>query len=132
MLFQIRNLIKVYGSRTVLDIPELDFEKGAIYALLGPNGSGKTTLLEILSLLLPPTKGTITYKNTAIDFRSNNLTALRREIVMVQQNPVLFTTTVYKNLAFGLKIRGIPKLERENGKPMSSIHLSVFFVSSSQ
>lgn len=113
MLFQIRNLIKVYGSRTVLDIPDLDFEKGAIYALLGPNGSGKTTLLEILSLLLPPTRGAITYKDMAIDFKANNLTALRREIVMVQQNPVLFTTTVYKNLAFGLKIRGIPKLERE-------------------
>ena len=113
MLFQIKNLIKVYGSRTVLDIPELDFEKGAIYALLGPNGSGKTTLLEILSLLLPPTTGAITYKDTAIDFKANKLTALRREIVMVQQNPVLFTTTVYKNLAFGLKIRGIPKLERE-------------------
>lgn len=113
MLFQIRNLIKVYGSRTVLDIPELDFEKGTTYALLGPNGSGKTTLLEILSLLMPPTTGAITYKDTAIDFKANNLTALRREIVMVQQNPVLFTTTVYKNLAFGLKIRGIPKLERE-------------------
>jgi tungstate transport system ATP-binding protein len=113
MLFQIRNLIKVYGSRKVLDIPELDFEKEAIYGLLGPNGSGKTTLLEILSLLLPPTTGAITYKDTSIDFKANNLTALRREIVMVQQNPVLFTTTVYKNLAFGLKIRGIPKLERK-------------------
>jgi tungstate transport system ATP-binding protein len=113
MLFQIRNMIKAYGNRTVLDIPELDFEKGAIYALLGPNGSGKTTLLEILSLLLPPTRGAITYKDTTIDFKTNNLTTLRREIVMVQQNPVLFTTSVYKNLAFGLKIRGIPKLERE-------------------
>lgn len=113
MLFQIKNLIKVYGSRTVLDIPELDFDKEAIYALLGPNGSGKTTLLEILSLLLPPTSGSINYKDIPIDFKANNLTALRREIVMVQQNPVLFTTTVYKNLAFGLKVRGVPKRERD-------------------
>ena len=113
MLFRIRNLTKVYGQRMVLDIPELNFEKGAIYALLGPNGSGKTTLLEILSLLSFPTGGAITYEERPIDFKGNNLTAIRREIVMVQQHPVMFTTTVYKNLAFGLKIRGIPQLERE-------------------
>lgn len=113
MLFEIRNLTKVYGGRAVLDISELDFEKGTIYALLGPNGSGKTTLLEILSLLLPPTSGMIRYDNKQIDFKANNLTIFRREIVMVQQNPVLFTTTVHKNLDFGLKIRAIPKRERE-------------------
>jgi tungstate transport system ATP-binding protein len=113
MLFRIRNLTKVYDQRIVLDIPVLDFEKGSIYALLGPNGSGKTTLLEILSLLSPPTGGEITYEKRPIDFKGNNLTAIRREIVMVQQHPVMFTTTVYKNLAFGLKIRGIPQLERK-------------------
>ena len=113
MLFEIRDLTKVYEDRTVLDIPELDFEKGIIYALLGPNGSGKTTLLEILSLISPPTTGSIRYNRTNIDFAGNRLTTHRREIVMVQQNPVLFTTTVYKNLEFGLKIRGIQKGERE-------------------
>ena len=112
MLFQIKGLTKVYQERTVLDIPELDFDEGHIYALLGPNGSGKTTLLEILSLLIPLTSGSIKYRNQSIDFRGNNLTALRREIVMLQQNPVLFTTTVYKNLEFGLKVRGISKIER--------------------
>ena len=100
MLFEIRNLTKVYGRRTVLDIKELDFERGLIYALLGPNGSGKTTLLEILSLLNPPTTGTIRYNHRTVDSSENNLTTFRREIVMVQQNPVLFTTTVYKNLEF--------------------------------
>ena len=112
MLFEIRNLTKVYGDRAVLNISELDFEKGTIYALLGPNGSGKTTLLEILSLLLAPTAGMIKYNNKRVDFTTNNLTAFRREIVMVQQNPVLFTTTVFKNLDYGLKIRKIPKGER--------------------
>ena len=101
-LFEIRGLTKVYGQRSVLDIPELDFERGEIYALLGPNGSGKTTLLEVLSLLLPPTAGTIRYLGRRIDFSANNLTALRREIVMVPQNPVLFTTSVYKNVEFDL------------------------------
>ena len=113
-LFEIRGITKVYGQRSVLDIPELDFERGAIYALLGPNGSGKTTLLEILSLLLPPTTGNIRYLGKGIDFSANNLTALRREIVMVPQNPVLFTTSVYKNVEFGLRIRNIPRDERDN------------------
>jgi tungstate transport system ATP-binding protein len=113
MLFEIRGLTKVYGDRVVLDIPDLDFERGVIYALLGPNGSGKTTLLEIMSLLLPPTTGSIWYLGRSIDFSANNMTALRREIVMVPQNPVLFSTSVFKNVEFGLKIRGIPRGERE-------------------
>lgn len=113
MLFSIKNLTKVYGKRTVLNLPDLAFEKGFIYALQGPNGSGKTTLLEILSLLTPPSTGTIIYNNKTINFANSDLTPLRREIVMVQQHPVLFTTTVYKNLEFGLKIRGISKMERQ-------------------
>ncbi|MBL7180693.1 MAG: ABC transporter ATP-binding protein, partial [Desulfobacterales bacterium] len=111
-LFQIKNLRKVYGSRTVLDIPELDLKKGVRYALVGPNGAGKTTLLEILSLLNHPTAGTVSYNNRPMDFSGSRLHTLRRKIGLVQQNPVLFTTTVYKNLEFGLKIRGIPKDER--------------------
>lgn len=114
MLFKIRNLTKLYENRTILEIPELFFEKGRIYALLGPNGSGKTTLLEILGLLSPPTTGLITYGDRLIDFDSNHLFALRREIIMVHQNPILFSTTVYKNLEFGLNIRGVPMENRAN------------------
>jgi tungstate transport system ATP-binding protein len=113
MLFSIKDLTKVYGNRTVLNLPDLVFEKGRIYALEGPNGSGKTTLLEILSLLMPPSTGIILYDDKKIDFANSDLTPIRREIVMVQQHPVLFTTTVYKNLEFGLKIRGISKMERQ-------------------
>ncbi|MBW1721184.1 MAG: ATP-binding cassette domain-containing protein [Deltaproteobacteria bacterium] len=111
-LFEIRELTKTYGDRTVLDLPRLDFEKGFVYALLGPNGSGKTTLLEILCLLSRPTTGHIRYLGKALDFRGNRLFSLRREIIMVHQNPVLFSTTVRKNLEFGLKIRGISRKER--------------------
>ena len=112
MPFKVKDLKKIYGERTVLDIPELILEKGIIFSLQGPNGSGKTTLLEIFALLVPPTTGEIIYGNRRIDFSGDNLTSLRREIVMVQQDPVLFTTTVYKNLEFGLKIRGVSKRER--------------------
>jgi tungstate transport system ATP-binding protein len=112
-LFEAKKLTKSYEGRTVLDLPELLVEMGKIYALQGPNGSGKTTLLEILSLLIPPTTGELLYQGKTVDFTSRGLTALRREIVMVHQNPVLFTTTVHGNLEFGLKVRGIAKSTRE-------------------
>ena len=112
-LFEATNLTKTYEDRTVLALQELLLEKGRIYALQGPNGSGKTTLLEILSLLIPPTTGELRYQGKTVDFTSRGLTLLRREIVMVHQNPVLFTTTVHGNLEFGLKVRGIPKSTRE-------------------
>jgi len=101
MLFGIKNLTKVYGGRKVLDIPELTLEKGKVYGLLGPNGSGKTTLLEILSFLLPPTTGKIVYDSRKVDFSESFLRGLRTEVIMVEQQPILFTTSVYKNVEFG-------------------------------
>jgi tungstate transport system ATP-binding protein len=112
-LFEAKQLTKAYKGRTVLDLRELVLDKEKIYALQGPNGSGKTTLLEILSLLIPPTTGELRYRGSAVDFKGRGLTALRREIVMVHQNPVLFTTTVHGNLEFALKVRGLPKAARE-------------------
>ncbi len=114
MLFELRNVKQVFGDRTVLDIPELAFEEGLIYALLGPNGSGKTTLLEILALLTAPTMGEIRYNDLPIRFGNGaDMTALRREIVLVHQNPVLFTSSVYRNVEFGPRVRGLSRNESE-------------------
>ncbi len=112
-LFEVKQLTKAYKGRTVLDLSELVLEKQRIYALQGPNGSGKTTLLEILGLLVPPTTGKLFYQGKEVDFGGRDLTSLRRQIVLVHQNPVLFTTTVFKNLEFGLKVRGVPKSSRD-------------------
>lgn len=113
MVYDISQLTKVYGNRTVLDIPLLEIEKGSIYALLGPNGAGKTTLLNILGFLEPPTTGNIFYRLHPVQFSESYLQPLRKMVVMVEQHPILFTTTVYKNIEFGLKIRRIPKKERD-------------------
>lgn len=112
-VFRIRALRKAYGARTVLDVDELDIESGERYALVGPNGAGKTTLLEILGFLTSPTAGKVVYNDRPVNYSGPRLHDLRREVGLVHQNPVLFTTTVYKNLEFGLKIRGIPKNERD-------------------
>jgi tungstate transport system ATP-binding protein len=113
MLFEIARLTKKYRDRTILDIHQLSLSKGAIYGLQGPNGAGKTTLLNILALLERPTTGTISYKARSVQYSEPYLQRLRKEVVLVDQLPLLFTTTVFKNLEFGLKIRGIEKEERK-------------------
>jgi len=109
MLYLLSQLTKIYESRTVLDIPELEIEEKGIYAMLGPNGAGKTTLINILGFLEPPTSGYLQYCSMPVRYSESELQKLRREVVVVDQHPILFTTTVYKNLEFGLKVRGIRK-----------------------
>ncbi|RLC26404.1 MAG: phosphate ABC transporter ATP-binding protein [Deltaproteobacteria bacterium] len=112
MLYVLSKISRKYGSRTVLDIPLMEIEKGKIYALLGPNGAGKTTLLNILGFLEAPTAGDVFYHSTRVSFFESYLQNLRREVVMIDQHPILFTGTVYKNVEFGLKIRGISQKKR--------------------
>ena len=113
MLFNISDLTKRYSDRTILDIPALSFKKGAIYGLQGPNGAGKTTLLNILALLEIPTSGIVSYKSEPVQYSEPYLQPLRKEVVLVDQLPLLFTTTVFNNMEFGLKIRRIEKEERK-------------------
>ena len=112
MIYTVSDLVKKYGSRTVLDIPDLSIEGEQIYALLGANGAGKTTLLNILGLLEAPTSGRIQYRGRPVGFAESELQPLRKEVVLVNQHPILFSTTVFKNLEFGLKIRKTDKKER--------------------
>lgn len=112
MLYQLKNIIKAYDGRAVLDLKHLSLQKGKVIGLLGPNGSGKTTLLEILAFLLPPTSGEIWFKQEKVNSNMGRLMKLRRKVVLVQQHPILFTTTVYKNIDFPLKIRNTPKIRR--------------------
>ncbi len=113
MLYKLKRLKKVYNHRTVLDIEDLSLEKGQVTGLLGPNGAGKTTLLKILTFILEPSSGEIRFKGKRVDFAGRKLIDLRRKVVLVQQQPILFTSTVANNVAFPLRIRRIEKTERE-------------------
>jgi tungstate transport system ATP-binding protein len=108
-IFKIKNLKKIYNGRTVLDIKSLNFQKRKIYAIVGPNGSGKTTLLNILNLLEKPDEGQIFFYDQEINKKSNpDILGIRRRMTLVNQDPFLFHSTVYDNIAYGLKIRSIP------------------------
>ena len=112
MLYELHNLRKIYDGRPILDLENLSLEKGKVLGLLGPNGAGKTTLLQILGFLLNPSSGDLRFENKSVDFAGASLMALRRRVVLVQQQPILFTSTVSKNVEFPLKIRNISKQRR--------------------
>ena len=108
LILKVRNLKKIYNNKIVLDIDNLNFQEGKIYAIVGPNGSGKTTLLNILNLLEKPDEGQIFFYDQAITNKSNSDTLeIRRRMTLVNQDPFLFHSTVYDNIAYGLKIRSI-------------------------
>lgn len=95
-------------NRKILTIPELVIEKGTTYGIMGPNGAGKSTLLKILSLLDSPSKGKIFFNGETIS--SNHITLeQRRNIAVALQQSLLLDTTVFQNIALGLKIRKVPR-----------------------
>lgn len=105
-ILEAKNLKVKRGGATLLNIPSLSIEKGEILALIGPNGAGKTTFLQTLSYLLKPFQGEIFFRGKKAE---TNISVLeyRRKLAMVLQEPLLFDTTVFKNVVSGLKIRGM-------------------------
>lgn len=99
MLYKLRDIQQIYGTRTALDLPALDIGQGEVLALTGPNGSGKSTLLRLLAFLEKPARGELVYGERPGWFPIN-------EVTLLLQEPYLLKTSVFKNVAFGLKMRG--------------------------
>jgi glycerol transport system ATP-binding protein len=84
------------------------WEDGGAYALLGPSGCGKTTLLNIISGLLQPSEGRVLFDGRDV----TDAPTTKRNIAQVFQFPVIYDTmTVYDNLAFPLRNRGVAEAE---------------------
>lgn len=112
ILYCLERVTQQYNDRLVLDIDHLEIESGRIHALLGPNGAGKTTLLNILGFLETPTTGRMIFCGRPVATSRAALLHLRRQVVLVDQHPIMFTTTVCGNIEFGLKIRGMEQKAR--------------------
>ena len=112
MLYELNRVIRQFGQRIVLDIDRLSFESRKVYALIGPNGAGKTTLLNQLAFLDQPSSGDIFFRSARVSYERALLTRLRRQVVLVDQSPILFSGTVWKNIEFGLKVRKICGAEK--------------------
>ena len=106
ILLEARNLEVKRGGVLTLNIPSLSIQQGEILSLIGSNGAGKTTLLQALCYLLKPFLGEISFRGERIN-SSHSAFAYRRKLAMVFQEPLLFDTTVFENVASGLKIRGM-------------------------
>ena len=111
-VFEARNLQVIRGGSLILNVPSFLVLEGEILVLIGPNGAGKSTLLQALSALAKPSRGEILFRGQRI---GTDIPVLqyRRRLAMVLQEPLLFDTTVYNNVASGLKIRGMKRDEIE-------------------
>lgn len=112
-VFEAKKILKSFDGRRILKIDNIIFEKGKIYCLYGSNGSGKTTLFEILMNIQKPDSGKIFFKGKESFPRQEGFSELRSKATLIQQSPLLFDTTVEKNVDYGLRLRKIPKAERK-------------------
>ena len=95
-----------------LQVETLRLETGRLYALQGDNGAGKSSLLKLLALLQPPQRGELFFAGQCVSWKAGSLLQLRRQVTLLEQNPLLFSGTVEQNLCFGLKLRGIHGRQR--------------------
>lgn len=98
------------GGRIVLDVSDLEIERGERVAVIGPNGSGKSTLLQVMACLIPFDSGSLTVLGENIK-RGSNPIQVRRRTAMVLQKACLLNLSVYENVALGLRIRRIPEAQ---------------------
>ena len=100
------NVSKEFGGKAVVKDLSLEVEQGEFLFVLGPSGCGKTTLLRMMAGLDHPTRGRIVLNGRVV----NGLPTYKRNTAMVFQSWGLFPhKTVYDNVAFGLRMRGLPR-----------------------
>ncbi len=121
----LKDVVKTYGPVYAVDKVSLTIEDGEFVALVGPSGCGKTTTLNLIAGLIELTDGEIYIGDRQV----TNLDPKDRDIAMVFQNYALYPQkTVYKNLAFPLQMRGLPRAEIDSkvmaaAKVLDIVHL---------
>lgn len=101
------------GQVTAVDSVNLEIKKGEIFGIIGYSGAGKSTLIRMLNLLERPTDGTVTIDGKDLTkVSAKELRLARQQIGMVFQHfNLLWSRTVYENIAFSLEIAGVKKNE---------------------
>jgi len=122
MAIDAAHVTKRFGDFVALDDVSVDIPTGALTALLGPSGGGKSTLLRIIAGLEQADSGTITIEGE----EATRLSPQRRNVGFVFQHYAAFKhMTVYRNVAFGLEIRKVPKdkIRRRVTELLELVHL---------
>ena len=104
-LVEVRDLVVVRGAHPVLTIDHLAIADRETLALVGPNGAGKSTLLLALASLVRLARGQVWFRGSPVG--SGDELAYRRHIGLVLPDPLLLNTSVFANVAAGLRFRGV-------------------------
>lgn len=104
----VNNLTKSFGSLQVLNDISFTVGEGEFLCIVGPTGCGKTTFLNLLSKLIPPTKGNICINGEEADPKKHNVS------FVFQEPSCMPWRTVKQNIAYGMEIKKLAADEREN------------------
>jgi tungstate transport system ATP-binding protein len=104
-LVEVRDLVVVRGAHPVLTIDRLAIADRETLALVGPNGAGKSTLLLALASLVRLARGQVWFRGAPVE--TGDELAYRRHIGLVLPDPLLLNTSVFANVAAGLRFRGV-------------------------
>ncbi|MFW6081464.1 MAG: energy-coupling factor ABC transporter ATP-binding protein [Desulfosalsimonas sp.] len=102
-VYRLENIVQRYGGRPVLSVEDWSVAEGSITGLYGPNGSGKSTLIKLLGFIEQPSAGQIYFKGARAGPYNGHI---RARVSLMPQESYLLKRTVYKNIAYGLRIRG--------------------------
>jgi polar amino acid transport system ATP-binding protein len=114
-LLEVKDLVKTYGDRTVLDHVSFTLEEGEAKVVMGPSGCGKSTLLRCLNRLIEPTSGSIIFDWEEVTRPGVDVRMLRSRIGFVFQNFALYRhLSVLDNVTLALRrLKGMPRREAE-------------------
>lgn len=104
---EVRNLTKRFGDLLVLDEISFNVGEGEFLSIVGPTGCGKTTFLNTLSKLIPSTAGDIFIDGEIADPKKHHLS------FVFQEPTCLPWRTVRENVAYGMEVKHVPKVEME-------------------
>ncbi|MFF5711770.1 ABC transporter ATP-binding protein [Streptomyces sp. NPDC012756] len=109
MAIRLTGLRKTYGRTEAVAGVDLEIADGEFFSMLGPSGSGKTTVLRMIAGFEAPSAGTVELAGRDV----TRLAPFERDVHTVFQDYALFPhMTVEQNVAYGLKVRGVPRAER--------------------
>lgn len=128
-MIEFKNLIKKFGTRTVLKGVSFAIAQGEILFILGTSGTGKSVLLKNLVGLMQPDEGEIWIDGEETSrFSEDDYLRVRRKVGMVFQQPALFDSfTVFDNIAFGLRrLEKLPEdqIRERVREALSAVHLA--------
>lgn len=125
MAIRLQNLRKSFGRTEAVAGVDLEIADGEFFSMLGPSGSGKTTVLRLIAGFEAPTGGTIELAGCDV----TRLAPFERDVHTVFQDYALFPhMTLEQNVAYGLKVRKVPKAERlkQAREALASVRLADF------